>query len=85
MLQDDNTREGFLKDEDYDKLAGAASDVGLWMRGLVAVYNTYGWRRSEPLDELRVEQADMLNNTLDLNPGATKNKDARVFKMTQEV
>lgn len=85
MLQEDNTREGFLKDEGYDTLAGAASKVGLWMRGLVAVYNTYGWRRSEPLDELRVKQVDMANNTIDLNPGATKNKDARVIKMTQEV
>lgn len=85
MLQEDNTREGFLKDEDYDKLAAAAAEVGLWMRGLVAVYNTYGWRRSEPLDDLRIEQVDMLNNTIDLNPGATKNKDARVIKMTQEV
>jgi hypothetical protein len=27
----------------------------------------------------------MLNNTIDLNPGATKNKDACVIKMTQEV
>jgi hypothetical protein len=27
----------------------------------------------------------MLNKTIDLNPGATKNKDARVIKMTQEV
>ncbi len=85
MLQEDNTREGFLKDEDYDKLAGEAAKVGLWVRGLIAVYNAYGWRRSEPLDELRVRQVDLLNRTIDLNPGATKNKDARVIKMTLEV
>lgn len=85
MLQEDNTREGFLKDEDYDKLADEAGKVGLWIRGLLAVYNTYGWRRSEPLDDLRVQQVDLLNQTIDLNPGATKNKDARVIKMTREV
>lgn len=85
MLQEDNTREGFLKDEDYDKLAGEAAKVGLWMRGLLAVYSTYGWRRSEPLDELRVRQVDLLQGTVDLDPGATKNKDARVIKMTREV
>jgi len=85
MLQEDNTREGFLKDEDYDKLAAEASKVGLWTRGLLAVYNAYGWRRSEPLDELRVRQVDLSQGTIDLNPGATKNKDARVIKMTQEV
>jgi hypothetical protein len=85
MLQEDNTREGFLKDEDYDKLAEQAGKVGLWIRGLLAVYNTYGWRLSEPLDELRVRQVDLLNRTIDLNPGARKNKDARVIKMTREV
>ncbi len=41
--------------------------------------------RSEPLDDLRVRQVDLLNQTIDLNPGATKNKDARVLKMTREV
>jgi integrase len=85
MLQEDNTRDGFLKDEDYDKLVEEAGKVGLWIRGLLAVYNTYGWRRSEPLDDLRVRQVDLLNQTIDLNPGATKNKDARVIKMTREV
>ncbi len=49
------------------------------------MYNTYGWRRSEPLDELRVQQVDFLSQTIDLNPGATKNKEARVIKMTQEI
>jgi hypothetical protein len=73
MLQEDNTREDFLKDEDYDKLAEEAGKVGLWIRGLPALYSTYGWRRSEPLDDLRVRQVDLLNQTLDLNPGATKN------------
>src|ERR1700676_1590263 len=59
--------------------------VGLWIRGLLAVSSTYGWGRSEPLDDLRLRQVDLLNQTLDLNPGATKNKDARVIKMTREV
>ena len=62
MLQEDNTREGFLKDEDYDKLAEEAWKVGLWIRGLLSVYNTYGWRRSKPLDELRVRQVDQLTS-----------------------
>jgi len=75
MLQEDNTREGFfLKDEDYDKLAEEAGKVDLWIRGLLAMYSTYGWRRSEPLDDLRVRQVDFLNQTLDLNPGATKTR-----------
>ena len=71
--------------ENYDSLAAEAAKTGLWMRGLLAVYSTYGWRRSEPLDELRVKQVDLLQGTIDLNPGATKNRNARVIKMTQEV
>ncbi|HWO36814.1 MAG TPA: hypothetical protein VNO32_49170 [Candidatus Acidoferrum sp.] len=74
-----------MKDENYDSLAAEATKVGLWMRGLLAVYSTYDWRRSEPLDELRVRQVDLLQGSIDLNPGATKNKDTRVIKMTQEV
>lgn len=74
-----------MRDEDYDKLAEEAGKFGLWIRGLLAVYNTYGWRRSEPLDDLRARQVDLVNQTIDLNPGATKNKDARVIKMTREV
>jgi hypothetical protein len=70
MLQEDNTREGFLKDENYDSLAAEAAKVGLWMRGLLVVYSTYGWRRSEPLDDLRVNQVDLLQGSIDLNPGA---------------
>jgi Phage integrase family len=85
MLEEDNTREGFLQDEGYEKLAAEAAKVGLWMRGLVAVYNSFGWRRSEPLGKVRVRQVDLPNRTIDLNPGATKNKEARVIKMTQEV
>ena len=65
--------------------AAEAAKAGLWMRGLLAVYSTYGWRRSEPPGELRVKQVDLLRGTIDLNPGATKNRDARVIKMTQEV
>jgi hypothetical protein len=32
-----------------------------------------------------INQVDLLQGTVDLNPGATKNRDARVIKMTQEV
>jgi hypothetical protein len=31
MLQEDNTREGFFKDENYDSLAAEAAKAGLWM------------------------------------------------------
>jgi len=41
---------------------------------------------SEPLDELRVQQVDLLNQTIELNPGATpKNKEARVIQDDTEV
>ena len=47
MLSEQNVREGFLRDEDYGKLADGAAKVGLWLRTLLAVYYNFGWRKAE--------------------------------------
>src|SRR5262249_16950479 len=41
MLTEENVREGFLRDEDYGKLADGAAKVGLWLRTLLAVYYNF--------------------------------------------
>lgn len=45
---------------------------------------TFGWRRGEVL-QLRVPHVDLLNRTLCLDPGTTKNDQGRNVKMTTEV
>jgi len=45
---------------------------------------TYGWRVGE-LRKLRVNQVNLLDRTIRLNPGETKNNDGRTVKMTSAV
>jgi integrase len=56
----------------------------LWLRTALALGYTFGFRKSELL-RLKVNQVDLLNCTIMLNPGTTKNKDGRIVKMTHEV
>lgn len=45
---------------------------------------TYGWRKSELLSR-RVRHADLLERSLHLDPGETKNGKARLVEMTGKV
>jgi len=45
---------------------------------------SYGWRRGE-LINLRVRQVDLINRTIRLDPGTTKNGEGREVTMTGEV
>jgi len=51
---------------------------------LFEVGYSFGWRVSELLN-LRVDQVDLLNRTISLHPGETKNDDGRVVIMTEPV
>jgi len=83
-LTEDNVRKGFLKDEEYDKLAAECAREGLWLRALLAVAYNFGWRKSELLS-LRVRQVDLLARTIRLEVGETKNDEGRTVVMTDEV
>jgi hypothetical protein len=51
MLKENNTRKGFLESADYDKLARECAKAGLWMRTVLELAHTYGWRHSELLGQ----------------------------------
>ena len=81
-LQENNARQGFLEDAQYERLLAANS--ALWFRAIVEVGRTYGWRIGE-LISLRVRQVDLLGRTIRLEPGTTKNKEGREVTMTQRI
>ena len=81
-LQENNARQGFLEDSQYQKLIAANS--ALWFRAIVEVGRTYGWRIGE-LVALRARQVDLIGKTIRLEPGTTKNKEGREVTMTQKV
>ena len=79
-LPENNTRQGFIEDEDFDRLAAAAEE--LWLRTFLELTYTYGWRRSE-LIELRVRQVHFPNRTIRLH--VSKNGEGREVMMTARV
>ncbi len=82
-LEESRARQGFLTDEQYGTLASRCSEVGLWLRAMLAVSCNFAWRKSELLN-LRVGQVDLLNRVIRLEPGTTKNSDGRTVVMTNE-
>jgi len=82
MLVEDNVRQGFLEDVQYQKLLESCMEI--WFQAIVEVGATYGWRVGELL-KLRVNQINLDNWTIRLHPGTTKNKEGREVKMTEMV
>jgi integrase len=85
-----NERRGFVEEAQYRKLVDATAGR-LWLRGLLALAYTYGFRRGELLgnpksgtDAMRCEQVDLINNTIMLYSGETKNGEGRTVALTEE-
>jgi len=83
-LTENNVRQGFLEDAQLDKLADECVKVGWWLRAMLAVGASYGWRKGEVLG-LRVRQVDLSSRTIRLEHGTTKNGQGRLVKMTNNV
>jgi integrase len=77
-LEENNVRQGFLEDAEYDRLV---EDAELWFRTLVECGATIGWRHHELLS-LRVRQIDLEHRIVRLEPGTTKNGEGREAPMT---
>ncbi len=82
MLGENNVRRGFVEDADYSRLAAAASEP--WMRTVLELGYSYGWRKGELLG-LRVRQVDLRARTIRLDVGSTKNGEGREVVMTAKV
>jgi integrase len=89
-LREPNPRQGFLTDEQYDSLQ--ANCKHQWLRALLAVAYTFGFRKSELVGRvqrgqpgMRVSQIDLKDRTIHLWAGSTKNDEARTVKMTDEI
>ncbi|MGC1784686.1 MAG: site-specific integrase [Acidobacteriaceae bacterium] len=83
MFQLDNARQGFVEEGQFDRMADEAAKEGLWLRLLIEVAYTIGWRRGELL-ELRVRQIDLRKCVLRLDPGTTKNKKGREVQLDEQ-
>jgi integrase len=82
MLREDNTRTGFLEQEQHDKMAAATAKHGLWLHGIFEAGYQLGWRVSE-LTSMRVRRVDLASRELRLDPGTTKNGEGRMAVMPE--
>ena len=80
-LKENPPRAGFVDDAQYKKLCDNC--VEPWLRAMLAVAYSFGFRKGELLN-LRVRQVDLLNRTLTLDAGETKNGEGRSVKLTNE-
>jgi integrase len=81
-LKENAPRQGFIEDADYNLLGQYTTE--LWLRALLAVGYTYGFREAELLS-LKVGQVHPSERTIRLNAGETKNDEGRTVSMTTEV
>lgn len=81
MLEENNVRTGFVDELQYRVLSDKAAGQ-LWLRAMLALGYTYGFRKAELLN-MRVGQVDLLARTIRLNPGETKNGEGRTVTLTE--
>jgi len=81
MLEENNIRTGFVDEAQYRVLADKAAGQ-LWLRTMLALGYTYGFRKAELLN-MRASQVDLLARTIRLNPGETKNGEGRTVTLTE--
>jgi integrase len=80
-LKENPPRKGFATEEQYAQLCKNCDEP--WLRAMLAVAYSFGNRKSELLN-LRVRQFNPFARTLALDPGATKNDEARTVYLTHE-
>jgi integrase len=81
MLKEDNTRKGFLEYEDYLRLREA---LPAEIRPVLTFAFYTGCRKAEILS-LEWGQVDLLERVVRLEPGTTKNEEARVIPLAPEL
>jgi integrase len=80
-LKESAPRKGFVEGKQYRQLCEKCTEP--WLRAMLALAYTFGFRKSELLT-MRLRNVDLLNRSLSLEPGTTKNDEGRIVKLTSE-
>lgn len=81
MLKENNVRKGFFEHGDFIALRKALPG---YLKGLVTFGYKIGWRVSE-ITNLTWSQVDLENSIVRLDPGTTKNNEARTVYLDDEL
>jgi len=82
MLQEDNVRVGFFEREQYEAVLAHLSEA---LRPIVTFAYVTGWRIPSEVLTLEWRHVDLKAGEVRLDPGSTKNREGRVFKLTMEL
>jgi integrase len=80
MLDENNIRKGFFE---YDQFLAVRAALPEYLRGFVTIAYREGWRLDE-IETLTWEQVDRKLGIIRLEPGETKNDNARVAYLDEE-
>jgi integrase len=83
-LEEKNVREGFPSDEEYRKLKDACRKEGIWLRAMLELAATFGWRKGSLL-RMRVSNVDLLAGTVREEGSTTKSGQGNEVKMTPDL
>lgn len=81
MMKESNVRKGFFERHEFVALRNALFD---YVRPIVTVAYHTGWRKEEILP-LTWDKVDLQEDIIRLDPGDTKNEEARTYYMNNEV
>jgi integrase len=81
-LKEDNARKGFFEREQYEAVR---ANMPAPLKPVVAFLYLTGWRVYSEVLPLQWRHVDFEGGTVRLDPGTTKNGEARVFPMTAEL
>ena len=81
MLKESNVRKGFFE---YDQFMAVKEPLPNYLRSLVTLAYHTGWRKGE-VPNLTWDKVDMKQRTIRLDPGETKNDEARDAYMNHEL
>lgn len=81
MLKENNVRKGFFEHADFVSLRDALPS---YLKGFITFAYKTGWRKTE-IAGLQWSQVDLENGIVCLNPGETKNDQARTVYLDSEL
>lgn len=81
MLKENNTRKGFFEHPQFEAVRDRLPD---YLKGYVTFAYKTGWRKEE-ISDLKWSQVDRENWIVYLNPGETKNEEARTVYLDEEL
>jgi integrase len=80
LVKEENARKGFANRTQMEALKKAASEHSIEMRALIESAHMLGWRRGELIDQVRVRNINLPDNTIRIED--SKNGDPREVPLT---